>query len=69
MKEYNVLCTVSGAMGTRQALLKAADGSVRYFDNEQDAQAVAAELNKDMNGPYSSASFSYAAVEADYCEF
>ncbi len=60
---YAVWCRVSGGVtGTREAWMKDANGIVR-FATKDEAQTEADRLNKQMNGPYSRASFRYTVTE------
>ncbi len=55
-----VMCRVSGGVtGTRQAPLKGRDGDVRDFETREAAADEARRLNREMNGPYGAARFTY----------
>lgn len=58
-----IRCIRSGGVcGYGEAPLKA-NGVMRTFATRQEAYAVASKLNKDMNGPYATASYHYEVVE------
>ncbi len=60
---WKILCTRSGGkLGFGQGYAKK-DGKEMIFDSKEEAQAVAERWEKEMNGPYSSAHFTYEAVE------
>jgi hypothetical protein len=60
---YGVWCVVSGGVtGRREAWLKGKEGRAALFDDETAAQAEAARLTKQMNGPYARADFKYRAA-------
>jgi len=61
--DYRILCVCSGMMGRREALLKK-DNEVVEFETREEAETEAARLTKSMNGPNSTASFRYSAIEA-----
>lgn len=55
-----IRCQVSGGVtGTRSALLKS-NGAIVSFASLEEAQTEANRLNEKMNGPYSTAFFSYS---------
>ncbi len=55
---YRIWCTSNGQMGFREAWLKS-NGSIREFETEQEAETVAAESRKTMNGPYALSHYTY----------
>jgi hypothetical protein len=60
---YGIWCQVSGGVtGTRQAWLKD-DGRVQTWERREVAEAHAAHLMGQMNGPYATANFVYRVVE------
>ena len=62
--QWVVVCQVSGGVtGLRESLLKR-NGAVQYFATEDEARSTAAELNKEKNSRFSTASFRYWAEEA-----
>lgn len=61
---FNIRCRVSGGVtGTRESLLKAS-GEVAMFETFEDAETHAAHLNKEMNGGFGTATFSYTVIPA-----
>ncbi len=60
---WKILCTRSGGkLGFGQGYAKK-DGKEMIFNTKEEAQAVAERWEKEMNGPYSSARFTYEAVK------
>jgi len=60
---YIIHCRVEGGVtGTREAILKS-NGVIKYFDTMDAAKVEAARLNREMNGPYATAWFTYTAME------
>jgi hypothetical protein len=65
-ERWGVFCTVSGgATGSRSSWLKGADGELAVFASKAGAEAQAARLMQQMNGPNARASFTYRAAELD----
>lgn len=63
--KFNIEVSVSGGVtGHRVSLLKA-DGQVRTFDTQAEAEIVADDYRRSMNGPYATASFSARVVPTD----
>ena len=58
-----ISCTRQGGVcGYANAPLKA-NGVTRTFATREEAYAVASHLNKEMNGPYATASYHYEVVK------
>ena len=61
--QWIVVCQVSGGVtGLRESLLQR-DGAVQYFASEDEARSTAAELNKEKNSRFATATFRYWAEE------